>query len=68
MFIIIMGLCYLYIHLLALLLIFKPIDEFWTNLSDQHFLTSYKFCENEQLNQSYKLMIPVKEQLQFWLS
>lgn len=62
-----MGLCYLYIQLLALLLIFKPVGEFWTNLSDQHFLPSYKICENEQLNKCYKLMVPVKEQLQYWL-
>lgn len=60
------GLCYLYIHLLASVLIFKPFDEFWTNLSDQHFLPSYKFCGNEQLNKCYKLMVPVKENLQYW--
>lgn len=62
-----MGLCYLCIHLLALLLIFEPMDEFWTNLSDQHFLPSYKFCKNEQLNECYKLIVPMKEQLQYWL-
>lgn len=62
-----MGLCSLYIQLLALLLIFKPIDEVWTNLSHRNSLPSYKFSENEQLSKCYTLMVPVKEQLQYWL-
>lgn len=62
-----MGLCYLYIQLLALLLIFKAIDEVWTNLSHQNSLPSYKFCKNEQLSKCYTLMVLVKEELQYWL-
>jgi len=63
-----MQLCYLYIPLLALPLIFKPTDEFWPNLSDKYYSTSYKFHENEQLTESYKLTIPMKERVHCCLS